>query len=199
MAKLLMFEFRRQIFHLFFGIVLAMLIWAGVFGIRELWILFVIGMILSIASRKYKIPVIYNLLNYFERNRHIRTFPGQGPIFYVLGSFLALVLFEKDIALAAIVILALGDSVSHIAGRFYGKIPHPLNSRKFLEGSIFGVFFAALGAWIFVPLVHALIGSIIGMTAEGLDIKFGRTQIDDNLLMPLAAGLAIYLARILSI
>ncbi|HLC65918.1 MAG TPA: SEC59/DGK1/VTE5 family protein [Candidatus Nanoarchaeia archaeon] len=199
MAKLMLFEFRRQLFHLFFGLLLIIPIQWGLLGIRELWILFMIGVALSIASMKYKIPVIHTLLNYFERHKHRKTFPGQGPIFYVLGAFLVMVLFEENIALAAIMILAFGDSISHLAGRFYGKIPHPLNSNKFLEGAVFGFIFAALGAWIFVPLKHALVGALIGMVAEGIDVKFGRTQIDDNLIIPLASASAIYLARIIGL
>ncbi len=193
----MMFEFRRQLFHLFFGLTLILLIQFNIIGVRELWILFLIGVVLSIICKQYKLPLISRLLDFFERHQIKRKFPGQGPIFYVLGAFLSLVLFEERIALASIMILAVGDSVSHLAGRFYGKISHPLNSHKFLEGAIFGFCFGTIAAWIFVPFLDALVGSFVAMTLEGIDVKFGMTQIDDNLLIPVSAGLAIFLVHLL--
>ena len=38
----------------------------------------------------------------------------------------------------AIMILALGDSISHMFGVRFGKTMHPLTDKKFLEGSIAG-------------------------------------------------------------
>ncbi|MFC1769262.1 diacylglycerol/polyprenol kinase family protein [Nanoarchaeota archaeon] len=193
MAKILNLEFRRQVLHIFFGLAIVFSVEWGLIGLLELWIIFLIGLLLSIASMKYRIPIIADFLDYFERDKEKGKFPGQGPLFYVLGSLLALALFERNVALASIIILALGDSISHLVGRFYGRIKHPLNSSKFAEGAVVGVIFATIGAWLYVPLTYALVGSVFGMVAEGFEVKYGWAQVDDNLIIPIVSGVAMVL------
>ena len=48
---------------------------------------------------------------------------------YFIGAIISLFLFEKQIALASIMILALGDSFCHL-GKF-GNLKHPFNDLKF--------------------------------------------------------------------
>ena len=125
------FEFDRQAFHIFLGIAIVVLLKYGFIDKNTLLIAIISGLILSYLSRKIKIPVIYDMLQKFERKKGLKEFPGKGIIFYLIGSYLALLLFSKDIAMASIMILALGDSVSHLYGLHFGKIKQPFSKTKF--------------------------------------------------------------------
>ncbi len=195
--KLTEFEFNRQIFHMFLGLTIVLLLRYGFINNNTILILILTGFILSFLSTKIKIPVIYSLLQKFERNKDIKRFPGKGIIFYFIGAYLSLILFPKEIAMASIMILALGDSVSHLYGLHYGRIKHPLSSTKFFEGTIAGFVAGFIGALIFLPLLEAFLASLAAMAVEAIEIKIGAEQVDDNLIMPVAAGIAVLIIRII--
>ena len=113
---------------------------------------------------------------------------ATAPISFALGIALSLLIFPAPIPYVAITILTLGDGFAHIFGMKFGKTRLPLNKGKNLEGSIFGFLFAFLAALIFVDPVRALIGAAVGMIVEGLPLP-----VNDNLIMPLASGLALSL------
>ena len=98
--------------------------------------------------------------------------------------------------MAAIMILALGDSFSRLIGPF-GKIKHPFNNTKFLEGLIAGLIAASLGAMLFIRPHEAVAASFIAMLLEGVDLKLFKLKIDDNITIPVVAGAIIWLIRIL--
>jgi len=183
-------EIRRQLAHIALGTSIVLLLFFGIINALVLAAVFLIGALLSFTSKYKKVPVVHNLLTFFDREKDITTFPGKGAIFYILGSFLAVLLFPEDIAMASIMILALGDSVSRLVGP-YGYLKHPFHSEKFLEGIIAGALAAFFGALFFVPWTHALAASIIAMLIEGIDIKIRGFKIDDNLTIPLVSGLVI--------
>ena len=105
----------------------------------------------------------------------------------VLGALLAVILFEKNVAMAAIAVMALGDSVTNIFGRYFGEVKLPYNPKKTVDGALLGVGAGTLAAFFFVPFHVALIGSFCAMFVETLDLKIG-IEIDDNVLVPLVAG-----------
>ena len=107
-------------------------------------------------------------------------------------------LFTKDVALAAITILTLGDSISHIIGRSFGKTRNFINgaNKKLLEGTGVGILVAFVGAALFVSPLEALLASVVAMGAELAEVKLAEKVIDDNLLIPLVAGTVIMLMRL---
>jgi len=110
------------------------------------------------------------------------------PMFFAMGIILTLLIFPPSTAYASITVLTLGDGFATIFGRKFGKKAILFNRGKTLEGSIFGFVFAFLGATLFVNPTKALIATTAGMLAECLP-----TPIDDNLIIPLASGLALTL------
>ena len=190
-------EAKRQLFHLLFGILIVILLLYDFLKIVYIFFLIIIGVTVSFLSKKYKIPVIYWFLKNFEREKDLKDFPGKGIIFYLIGVFLTLSFFPLDIAMPSILVLAFGDSVSHLFGATYGKIKHPFTDKKFLEGMIMGFIAAFIGAKFFLPWSEALIASFFAMVAEGIEMKIGAEQIDDNIVIPLVAGISIYIARTL--
>ncbi|MBS3815029.1 MAG: hypothetical protein KGY45_00520 [Hadesarchaea archaeon] len=201
-------ELKRQVFHGTLGVILVALLHYGIldwFGkiipleflsvsARPLLIMILIGLVLIALSRRHKVPFIYWLLITFERPKEIRVFPGKGAFFAILGMLIVVVLFSPPIAMASILILSLGDSISHLAGEKIGRTRHPLSKDKFLEGHIIGALAGAAGAALFVPPLWALIAALIAMLIEGIDIdsKFA-TLADDNLVVPITAGLVLFI------
>jgi len=189
-------EIKRQIMHIIFGISIVILLNYNLINAIYLFILFIFGLILSFLSTKIKIPVIYQFLKTFDREKDIEKFPGKGAIFYVLGAFIVVLIFPKEIAMASIIILALGDSVSRLVGP-YGYLKHPFHNEKFFEGVIAGALAGFLGALYFVSWLPALIASSVSMLIEGIDLEIKNFKIDDNLMIPIVAGVVIWVIQIL--
>jgi len=186
-------EIKRQIFHLVFGFAIVSLYLLGILNTSILAVLFLIGLIISLISHKYKIPGIYWFLKNFEREKDLKENPGKGVLTYLGGVLLALVFFKEDIALASIMVLAVGDSISHMVGKHFGKRRYSITSPKHLEGTVAGIFFASIAASLFVGSKLAFLGSTAAMIFESVELKIGRTIIDDNLIVPLIAGLVMSL------
>ncbi len=167
-----------------------------VYKIINSFIIFIIlslGILLSLLSLKFRIPLISWFLDNFERNKDKNRLPGRGIIFAVVGSLLALQLFQRDIALASIIILTFADPVSHIFGKAFGKTKSFLDERKNIEGHIAGAIISSLMAMFFVSPCLALAGALIAMLFESIIIEIQKIQLDDNLIIPLSAGTAMFL------
>ncbi|HLC50308.1 MAG TPA: hypothetical protein VJI97_02665 [Candidatus Nanoarchaeia archaeon] len=188
-------EWRRQIFHLLLGVILVVLLMFNFIDENFILVTTLIGLFISFIIRKKRIPIIWDILKKFERKEELYEFPGKGTIFYFLGVYVSLLLFPKDIALASIMVLAFGDSVSHLFGLHFGKTKTVLSSTKLLEGTIAGFIAGFLGALIFVSPLEAFFASLIAMIAEAIEIKIKTERIDDNLIIPFIAGSAIWVIR----
>ncbi len=160
-----------------------------------LFIIFLISVLFSIIIKKKG----FFLTNVFLKNFEIKpdevSFPGKGFIFFFAGCLLAVKLFPLDIALASIAVLTFGDPIANMARKVYkGK-----KSRLFknLAGSFVGLVVSFFAALVFVSPVYAGIAAIVGMLAESIYIKLGQGNADDNIIIPLAAGTALYVLRFL--
>ena len=109
-----------------------------------------------------------------------------GPVTLGLGALLSLLLFPPQAAAAAVYALAFGDSAATLAGKFLGRIRPAFMAGKSLEGSLACFIATTLaGFLVFQDWKTALAIGVASMLAEAL--PFGDF---DNLLLPLAAGLA---------
>lgn len=196
MDKINNFEWDRQLFHIFLGLFIVLFLKFGFIGKKLILIVSLIGLIVSYLSKKIKIPIVYELLEKFERKEELKKFPGKSMLFYFIGVYIALSLFPKEVAMASIMVLALGDSISHLYGLHFGKIKHPLSKTKFLDGTIAGFCFGFIGALVFLPWHEAFFASLAAMIVEAVEIRIGAEQVDDNLIVPFAAGAAVWIARL---
>jgi dolichol kinase len=189
-------EFRRKILHILFGLSLIIMIYFGLLRLWHLAFIFLFGFAISMLSKRFKLPFIHKMLLYFDRNE--KNIPGKGILTFILGVMIAWAVFfkDKDIVLASIFILTLGDAFSSLFSRYYGRIRMPFNNYKLLEGYIIGVIVGFIGAVMFVSILEAFIGSTIAMFIEAVGIRLGKEYIDDNLIIPITAGIIIYLVRI---
>jgi HAD superfamily phosphoserine phosphatase-like hydrolase len=108
------------------------------------------------------------------------------PVYFAFGILLTLLLVPAPASYAAIAIFTLGDSTASLIGGTLTKKPLPLNKTKTIEGTLGGFFFALLAACAFVAPWTALVGAAVGMFIEYLPLP-----VNDNLLIPLSAGLVL--------
>lgn len=194
-------EFRRKLFHIFVCIIAIILLSKNIISLIYLVILLIFGIVISLISKKKKLPIISWFLKKFDREEDI--LPGQGSLALLLGIILLILIFnEKNVIYASIMILAMGDSFNALIGKqlkktkHLRKTKHPF-SEKYIEGTIAGIIAATLGAMVFVSITEALIASVVAMIVESLELKLGRHLIDDNILIPLIAGGIIMAVRII--
>ena len=186
-------ELGRKILHIMIGIVSLILIIYNIVTPFIIFIILAIGIFSSLLSLKFNIPILHFFLKNFERENDKKRLPGRGIIFAVVGSLLALQLFERNIALASIIILIFADPTSHLVGKLFGRTRSFLDRRKNIEGNIAGFIVSSLFAMFFVHPVLAISGSLIAMLFESLIIEIQKIQLDDNLIIPLAAGTTMLL------
>lgn len=111
-----------------------------------------------------------------------------GGTYYALGVFLALVLFQKEIAAPAIMIMIVCDTSAALFGKTMGK--HKIGN-KTIEGSV-AFFLVGLLIIFLTPkitneiseYIYAVIALLIAAVIEATPIK-----IDDNISIPLSFGI----------
>jgi len=191
-------ELFRQILHIAVGISTVALLYYNILSSLSLLLLIISGIIASFISKRKNLPLFNFFLIHLEREEQRKTFPGRGLIFFFIGALLVIKLFPRDIAYASIMVLAFGDSISHIIGERFGQIKNIFNgnSKKLFEGTIAGALVGFLAAAIFVPFTQAFLGSFAAMIAEVIEIDFNQKPLDDNVVVPLVAGTVMYLIQI---
>ena len=177
-------EFRRQILHMFFGIFLITMLYFGIFNIYHMLGILILGFLLSKLCTFTRIPLASWVMDNFERKEFRKTFPGKGPILFMIGSIIVLFFFPLKIALASMIILTVGDAASHIFGKLLSKRTY--KHLKSIEGTIIGIIFSFLFALIFVEFALALWASLIAMGLEGFKLK-----LDDNIYIPIVAAIVM--------
>ena len=110
-----------------------------------------------------------------------------GTTYYLIGSFLCILFFDKTLAIVCLCFLTLGDLFAALIGKQWGRIK--LFSRKSLEGSL-ACFIVCTVIALLMGLhpVVAITGAIVAALIELLPIG-----IDDNVTMPLISGLAMHI------
>ncbi len=110
-----------------------------------------------------------------------------GATYFLIGSFLCILLFDKTLAIVCLCFLTLGDLCAALIGKQWGRIK--LFSRKSLEGSL-ACFVVCTAAALLIGLhpVVAITGAIVATVIELLPIG-----VDDNVTIPLISGLAMHL------
>ena len=133
----------------------------------------------------FPLPVISSVTAAVLRKREQGCFVLT-PITLGLGALLALLIFPPPIAAAAIYALAFGDSVSSLVGKFLGRLRPAFLKGKSIEGSLACFTVTTLaGFLVFKDLKTALAMGLASTLVDALPLKDF-----DNLLIPLAAGLA---------
>jgi dolichol kinase len=110
-----------------------------------------------------------------------------GATFILSSSMIAILVFDKVIAILAISYIVVGDTASAIVGRMWGKIRY---RNKTLEGSLSFLTSCCLVAFA-VPGME--IGVKIGGALVATVVEAFTVFIDDNLTVPLICGAVMQL------
>jgi dolichol kinase len=107
-----------------------------------------------------------------------------GSTYYILGAVVTVLLYDRFVAVTALLFLVFGDTAAALAGRRYGKRRY---WGKSLAGSAacFGCC-VILGAAIFRAPWIAAAGAAAATIAEALP-----SSIDDNIRIPLVSGIVM--------
>jgi len=111
---------------------------------------------------------------------------------FLLGCFLSVLLFQKEIAMLAITVLIFGDAFAALIGMKFGK--HKFKNGKSWEGTIgfIGVSYLLLVGFYSVlnlTLSFAVAALIVIPITAVSEVYSKQIKIDDNLLIPLIFGI----------
>lgn len=185
-------EIRRQLVHLLLGVGIASGVWIlkPIYGNYILIPLLVaVALMLILPKTGMELWIHNHLMKHFERPEHKEKFPYRGAATYGIGIAPAIYLLDLPIACAIIVILSVGDSVSNLIGRKFGK--HKVG-HKSVEGFLGFVFFSWIASLLFLwnQPATAFNLSLVGGVLELSNTYHNHAIVDDNLLVPL--GLTVF-------
>jgi len=126
---------------------------------------------------KKEIPLFKKYYRPEEKNQYAAAVP------FFLGALLSVALFDKQIAIAALLMVVFGDLAAGLIGTKYGK--HMICSTKSWEGFIAGLVVNLA----IVYLVTSNLPITILMAFSGSLAEVSSDHVDDNLSMPLLSGL----------
>ena len=177
----------RKTAHIFFGIIIALFIYFAdrITAIAVLGIVILLSLCISAAIYKGKyIPLFSPIVAGLEREG---VFPGKGTILFFIGTFVCLLLFEKEYVVSAVLVLSFLDGISTIVGINFGKTK--IYRNKSLEGSLSGIIcgFLALFLLMSIPAPAAAITAAVA----GITELF--SPVDDNLTIPIAVCITLTL------
>lgn len=176
MSKLSIKEIGRKLFHLIWLLVL----WGYLkYGIFFLTVVFLAVLALDLLRLEFGlyIPGLFKLLRKQESTTLF------APTYTLIGMILALLLFNQQIAIAAILMMVFGDLTAGIIGPF-GKLN--LKNKKSIEGGI-AEFLVNIIVGYFLLSNWAI---IIAMAFTATFVERISGKVNDNMLIPIFAGFA---------
>ena len=179
------FEIRRKMFHLTTILLIPLYYFASlyynkfvallVFG--TLLVLFMLIEIVRIVTNK-RIPI---LGNFYRENEKIGT-----NVYIVFGAIIAFAFFDFNIASTAILMATFGDMAAALIGISCGK--HWL---KFIKNCAWeGILAEFVVDFIIAIIILQNIPIAILMSLVATFVETTFTKIDDNMSVPIIAGLA---------
>ncbi len=144
-----------------------------------------IGFILSDAiSKGYRLPLISRVVLLLERKD---VMPGKGTLYFAIGVFFILVFFPLQVAIPAIICLAVLDGVATLVGIHVGH--HKIWKSKSLEGTLAGMGTTVVALLVLTPLSVPL-AFAAAITAGVVELL---SPVDDNLTIPLSVCIILTL------
>jgi len=110
----------------------------------------------------------------------------MGATYFLFSTILVILLFQKSIAIASLLILAISDTAAALVGKGIGKIPV---FGKTLEGATAFFLSALLIVWVY-PGLDRFPGSLAALGASVVEIL--PIRVNDNLTIPLVAGAIMF-------
>lgn len=200
--SLILFEVRRKLVHIFVGSFLSVLIYKDFYFLPACIFLIGGGFFLTFLIKKeIKIPIFYNFVLSFERKKEIEKFPLKGALLFLMGCLLSYLIFglyfaSKEVAIVAILTLAIGDSIVAIYGTSFGKLKFPISEKKHIDATILGIILNTIIIYFIFKIEFAAVflASFVSLFLEYI-VPFEKIErgivgyiFDDNILIPLISG-----------
>jgi dolichol kinase len=186
-------EILRKGIHLGTGILMAVLYWFSERNVLAFIHLFFLFGVWSLELLRLKGAIQIPFLRDIEKQKI------GAHAFFMLGTFISILIFERRIAIAAILMLTIGDPASGLAQRFMGAKTEAVEGRQAVLKPARVILIMFITSWLvgflcLGSLVISLFGAIGAAAADGLLLKVRDVMIDDNLTIPLYAGFFMSLA-----
>ena len=179
-------EIRRKIFHLVsLAIPLGYLVLEREIALNAVAITFVV--VISIELARLFIPRIRKKIHpFFAPIMRVAEEKKLSGVTYLLGgAWVTIYLFEKEVAIIALLLVSLSDAAAAIIGTAYGRI-HLW--QKTLEGTV--AFFTVAGFMMILVANLSLEQKIAGMVVSTL-VELLPIPVNDNLSLPIMTALAM--------
>ncbi|MCX9081007.1 MAG: SEC59/DGK1/VTE5 family protein [Candidatus Methanoperedens sp.] len=125
-----------------------------------------------------KIPIFHSLFRVKEADRL------GGHVFFTIGSIIAISVFSKEIASAAILMTTFGDASAAIFGKAFGRTWIKRLENRAYEGCAAEFIVDVIIGWIFLPTWIL----VLLMATTATVVETVTNKLDDNLLIPLFSG-----------
>lgn len=133
-------------------------------------------------------------ISFARSHEHFRI---SGALYFAFSALFAILFFQKEIAISTLLMLAIGDSISGIAGAAFeirvGGFKEP-RGKKPLNLFMVMLVICLLLAYPFLPFEAALIGAVVAALADSLPLNLFDEMLDDNLTIPILSGTAMSIA-----
>jgi dolichol kinase len=188
-VRLPFFESARKLIHLLGGLIPLIYLLVDLTRAQALFILgslglpFVVADVLRLwwpALNRWFLWLFQGAMRPEEERR------PTGSTYYLLACWFTILAFEQIVAAAALLILACADTAASVVGQALGG--YRLTQGKTLSGTGAFLVTAFLVTLPFFPAPTAFAGAVITAVTECLPLP-----LDDNITIPLAAGLSFTL------
>jgi len=152
------------------------------------------GIVLALEIIRLRVPawndLLFDRFGSFVRQGERTRLTGTAP--YILGIALSLLFYRTDIASAAVCFLAVGDVAATTVGERFGRTK--ISGSKSLEGTLaFVAAAAAAGGLLVMAGIDLTPGLVLSGAVIAAAVELLPLPLNDNLLIPLAAGGAMEL------
>jgi len=178
-------EVRRRLVHVG-GAIFPLAYLAGVLSWPQLRVVYVAGILLTVVLEFARLVVGLDWWIFRELTREYERSNPAGYALYVVGSTVTVLFFGPQIAVPALLTLAIVDPVSGLlADNEFGEPKRP---------AVLALTFVLSGlvAVAFVPLPAAVLAAAVTTVADGATPVVRGHAIDDNLTIPIGAAVAMW-------
>ncbi len=183
----------RRLFHMTGGVTVSVVLLRGY--VPESWALVILGVVLILLLGLDLIRLRHSETNrrffiLFNRLASPREARGlASSTWYVTGMFMTLLIFPLEIAVPAILVLAVADPCASFLGRRFGK-------RSLGAGTVEGTLVFLAVAFLILALFEELpVAAGVALLASVVEPIPWR--LDDNLTVPIAVGVGMLIAGVL--
>ena len=180
-------EIGRKIIHITILIVLAVYFFIENNNGKQIALLFLVALLILFLVLEYfrlelgwKMPFFSQFIRAKEDNRM------YGVIYFLSASIISLAVFDKKIALAALLMTTFGDMVAALVGKRYGTTL--IYRNKTWAGFIAEIIVNLIVGFIVLGGTSGGIYIILGMASVATVVETMVDELDDNLIIPLFAG-----------